>query len=290
MEAYFAFSDECGAYQKTRSSRFVTTHPYYVRATVIMSFADYRALELELNAIKASFGLAQNVEVKWSHYGSALKDNYSKIPHQLTASQLHDYYEQVLARIKEHPSICIYYTITENKTVAAIEETLLLKWHLQNAMQRVQSTMASVNGFAIIVADDLNEKTKELKQAVYDMTREGDFVNYTHIKQGLYVDYSNQCCGLQVADLCAGVFTASLKWLSATEQDKKKYAMGYNLFCSSVYAKIRYSDFHLPYYSVYRFGVKEVPQGIGESIAKKISHKASDLLERDLQQLLWGDD
>lgn len=37
MEAYFAFTDECGSYQKIRTEKFNKTHPFYVRATAIMN-------------------------------------------------------------------------------------------------------------------------------------------------------------------------------------------------------------------------------------------------------------
>ena len=49
MDAYFAFTDECGSYQKIRSENFIKTHPYYVRATVIMSFEDYLALQVGMD-------------------------------------------------------------------------------------------------------------------------------------------------------------------------------------------------------------------------------------------------
>ena len=45
MEAYFAFTDECGCYQKNRTEKFNMAHPFYVRSTVIMSFSDYLVLQ-----------------------------------------------------------------------------------------------------------------------------------------------------------------------------------------------------------------------------------------------------
>ena len=45
MEAYFAFTDECGSYQKIRTEKFNKTHPFYVRATAIMSVSDYLVLQ-----------------------------------------------------------------------------------------------------------------------------------------------------------------------------------------------------------------------------------------------------
>lgn len=52
----------------------------------------------------------------------------------------------------------VYYTLTDNNEIRQVNETALLKMHLQNAYQRVQSTVSEHDGFAIVVADDLNDK------------------------------------------------------------------------------------------------------------------------------------
>ena len=88
MEAYFAFTDECGSYQKIRTEKFNKAHPFYVRSTVIISLSDYLALQKGMDDIKISFGLQPNVEIKWAHFGSALKGNYRKLPHSLTPEHL----------------------------------------------------------------------------------------------------------------------------------------------------------------------------------------------------------
>ena len=98
----------------------------------------------------------------------------------------------------------------------------LLKMHLQNVYQRVQK-IVSLDDFAIIVADDLNDKTKALKKVVYELTLAGDYVQYTNVKKGLYIDFLDQCHGLQIADICAGIFTASLKHESVSAEEKHKY-------------------------------------------------------------------
>lgn len=286
MEAYFAFTDESGNYQKDKNARFIAAHPFYVRSTVIMSFEDYRTMQTEMNDIKARFGLKPDVEVKWSHFGSAIKNNYSKMPHHLSPAQLTDYYKQIFACLRSHESICVYFTFTDNREVRQIGEIPLLKMHLQNALQKVQTTMQTNQGFAIVVADDLNDKSKALKEAVYQLTLTGDFVEYKNIKQGIYIDYSNQCCGLQIADLCAGVFTATLKWMTASVMEKHKFAMGYGLFCTQVFSRIRCSTEHLPCHEVYRYGIKEVPGHVGEQLAKNVSDIAGNLLREAFEKWL----
>lgn len=287
MEAYFAFTDECGNYQKIRSDKFKCSHPFYVRSTVIISLNDYIKLQKGMEDLKASLGVKQNIEIKWSHYGSALKGNYKNLPHRLTPDQLKEYYSKSLFLLCALSSVTIYYTLTDNNHIGQVNEIALLKMHLQNAYQRIQFTISERDGFAIVVADDLNDKTKALKQAVYELTIAGDYVKYANIKKGLYIDFSDQCHGLQIADICAGVFAASLKYESASENEKHKYNCGHDLFFSETYKKTRRRFSYAPYYDVYRFGVKEVPNGAGAIIAQEISRQIESQLENDLMHELF---
>lgn len=284
MEAYFAFTDECGNYQKNRTEKFNKAHPFYVRSTVIISLHDYLALQKGMDEIKISFGLQPNVEIKWAHFGSALKGNYRKLPHSLAPEQLKDYYIQVLTLLTSLKSVTVYYTLTDNNVIRQVDETALLRMHLQNAYQKVQSTVSEKEGFAIVVADDLNDKTKALKEAVYAMTLAGDYVQYTNIKKGMYIDFSDQCHGLQIADICAGVFTATAKHESAPEEEKHKYECGYELFSNYAYKKTRSGFYHAPYFDVYKFGVKEVPNGAGDTIAKALATSIENKLFADLMR------
>lgn len=287
MDTYFAFTDECGEYQHERSDKFIRTHPFYVRSTVIMSLADYLRLQKGMKNIKTSFEIKQETEVKWSHYGSALKNNYSKLPHHLAPDQLKDYYKQSLLLLCTLESVTIYYTLTDNKSIGRVNEIALLKMHLQNAYQRVQKFMQKKDGFAIVIADDLNDKTKVLKQAVYELTSAGDYyMEYTNVKKGLYIDFSSQCHGLQIADICAGVFTAALKYESADESEQHKYECGNDLLFSNVYKKV-YSTYDYdcpPYQNIYKSGIKEVPNNAGTEIAKRISSKIRNHLYSDLEE------
>lgn len=288
METFFAFTDESGQYQKIRSVKFNRTHPFYVRSTVIISLNDYVQLQNGIDEIKVSYGLNPRTEIKWSHYGSSLKGNYTRIPHQLTSDQLVEYYSKSLALLCSLNSVSIYYTLTQNNIIGQVNEISLLKMHLQNAYQKIQNTISEKDGFAIVIADDLNDKTKALKQAIYELTLTGDYVQYTNIKKGLYVDYSDQCHGLQLADICAGVFAATLKYESTSEEEKNKFECGHSLFFSKIYKKTRSSFFHSPYYDVYKFGVKEIPSGVGATIAKSISLQIESKLESDLYSELFN--
>lgn len=284
MEPYFAFTDECGNYQKDRSRKFILAHPFYVRATIIISMDDYYTLQKSVADIKQSLGLSENTEIKWSHYGNSIKGNYNNVPHRLSSAQLQKYYADTLSLLNTLNSVVIYYTLTDNNLLGRVDEIALLRMHLQNACQNVQRIMQSRDGFAIIVADDLNSKTKLLKQAVYNMALSGDYVQYSNIKKGLYIDFSDQCHGLQMADICAGVFTASLKYESAVTSEKHKFQCGHNLFFSKIYQKTKNYSHTPPIYEVYKIGVKEVPNGAGDVIAQTISHQIEEKLEHDLRK------
>lgn len=288
MDAYFAFTDECGNYQKIRSAKYNRSHPFYVRATVIISLADYLTLQAEMDKIKAAFGLQSKIEVKWAHYGSALKNNYRDIPHSLSPEQLRAYFTDVITCLAERESVEVYYTLTDNRQIGQVEEVSLIKMHLQNAYQKIQTTLSERDGYAIVVADDLNDKTKLLKKAVYSMTMAGDYVQYTNIKKGLYIDFSDQCNGLQVADICAGAFTAASKYVSAEEKEKHKFQFGHQLLLDRLYARTRYGFYHPPTFDIYKYGVKEVPNGKGEDTARKVSKEIADKMYNDLMRELFG--
>ena len=42
MEAYYAFSDEAGQYENTCGKRFLKSHPYYVRATLLVKIEEFK--------------------------------------------------------------------------------------------------------------------------------------------------------------------------------------------------------------------------------------------------------
>ena len=286
MNPYFAFSDECGDYAQIRNEKFTRSHPFYVRSTVMLSMDDYITLQAEMTSIKNEYSLSPQTEVKWSHYGSALKNNYRNIPHALTPRQLEEYYIKCLKLLCSLKSAVIYYTFTDNKAIKRVDKIKLIKMHLQNAYQKVQTEMVGKNGYAIFIIDDLKDNNKALKQAAYQMTLTGDYVQYTNIKKGLYIDSSDQCHGLQIADICAGVFTASLKYTSVSEDEHHKYQVGFSLLFNHIYKKIRYVSNCTPYADIHGYGIKEIPTGIGSELARNISQQVEKKLNNDIMQEL----
>lgn len=92
---------------------------------------------------------------------------------------------------------------------------------------------------------------------------------------------------MQIADICAGIFTASLKYESAPQEEKHKYECGHELFFNYAYKKTRSSFFNAPYFDVYKFGVKEVPNNAGGALAQTLSRQIEDKLNQDLMQELY---
>lgn len=101
----------------------------------------------------------------------------------------------------------------------------------------------------------------------------------------MFVDYSDQCCGLQIADICAGIFTASLKYLAFGGSSKFRFS--YNLLKNGLFEKIRHNDSNLPNYEVYKYGVKEVPKDIGRDDAKAVSSCIEASFANDLRRMLY---
>lgn len=287
METYFAFTDECGSYQKNRSDKFLRAHPFYVRATVIVSLKDFLEFQDGMDKVKKSLKVPADVEIKWAHIGSILKGNKKHIPHNLTAPELKSYFQKIFQLACSLKSMCVYYTLTDNSLLGHVDEVNLIKMHLQNALQNVQRTMESRNAYAVVIADDLNDKTRTLKTSLHNIMLEGDYVKYKNIKKGLYVDLSDQCQGLQLADIFAGAFTALLKYESSIEKEKHKFEWAYQLFFQYAYTRTRNTVYQLPYYEVYKYGVKEVPNKAGTEIARRVSGLIEDKMERDLTESLW---
>lgn len=64
------------------------------------------------------------------------------------------------------------------------------KSYLQDAFQRIQMDMGTVD-FATFVMDELNEETiKKIKAACHDFTVHGDFVGYKNLYQGVLTENS----------------------------------------------------------------------------------------------------
>lgn len=280
-EVILLFTDECGSYQKDRNFAFVKSHPFYVRANLMINLDDYLAIEEEFNNCKKAIGVDIRSEIKWSHYGNAKKGKL-KSP-ELTTAKLELFYKETIKALGKKKSAKVFYTLTDNQQVKRIDEVKLIRMHLQNAFQRVQRVAEETTAIAFVIADDLNNNNKPLKKAMYELTSDGDiFTKYNCVNKGLFIDYSDQCCGLQLADICAGVFTAYLKYTISSEHEKSKYIFSHDIFEQYLYSLIRADNSGGEWDLIYRYGIRNVPNDCGEEIARNVSRVVQKLRHDEL--------
>lgn len=281
------FTDECGSYQKDKSSSFVKAHPFYVRANLMINLDDYLLVEKDYYNCKKKIGIDIRSEIKWSHYGNAIKNINVPFPPEITSKELELFYKEAIEALIKRKSAKVFYTITYNPKVKRIDEVKLIKMHLQNAFQRVQKEAELIPATAFVIADDLNAKNKPLKKAMFDLTADGDlYTKYECVNKGLFIDYSDQCCGLQLADICAGIFTAYLKYTISDEKEMNKYRFAHDMFEQYLYSLIRADNTRGEWDKVYGYGIRNVPNECGEDMARKVSRIVQGLRHNELMDYI----
>lgn len=73
MAIFFVFSDEAGCYRQNRWNKFLKSHPFYVRAALIISADDWIRLNSKYLNIKEDYGIPKDKEFKWSFIWSLKK-------------------------------------------------------------------------------------------------------------------------------------------------------------------------------------------------------------------------
>ena len=66
--------------------------------------------------------------------------------------------------------------------------------------------------------------------------------------------------------------------------DISNYLEGEASPISYAYKKTRNGFYNAPYYDVYKYGVKEIPNGAGRAVAKKLAKDIGDQLYTDLMR------
>lgn len=128
----------------------------------------------------------------------------------------------------------------------------MLKFHLQEAMQRVNMD-AQPNDFSLIIMDELNpDKVKELKAACHQIAVSGDFVKYGNIYAGVLTESSSQSAGVQLADITSGVMNG---YLRGALLSRGRYEFATDMYREFVAPHLR----HHPDGRIMGYGVREVP-------------------------------
>ncbi len=185
-----------------------------------------------------------------------------------TEDSLKGYYRRVFNRAVDKKSLQFMFTVTCEYTQPCYQaEEEMLKFHLQEAMQRVNMD-AQPNDFAVIIMDELNpEKIKKLKTACHEIAVKGDFINYKNIYTGVLTESSSQSAGIQFADFAAGVMNG---YLRGALLNRGKYEFATDLFNEFVLPKLR----HHADGRIMGYGIREVPSD------STVRNKLSLLFER----------
>ena len=235
---FFVFSDEAGAYQKNPSESFRQSHPFYIRSNVRMSAEDYRLFQNELKALNERYGVPVGEEIKWSDLWEVIKGRpRADFLREIQPDRLKGYYRKVFEAATQRESVCFFFSITflfiQHGYQAEME---ILKFHLQEVMQRMEMD-AKPDGFVTIILDEVNhDKDKLLKAVCHRLSVEGDFVKYNHLYHGVLMESSAQSAGIQLADFSAGITNGFLR---GALLDRGRYEFATNLFQQYIKPNLR---------------------------------------------------
>ena len=268
-ETYLIFTDEAGAYNKRPNEKFRHSHPFYIRSNVRFSADDYRLFQNEIEELNKKYGIPVEEEIKWSDLWEIHKGKYrAEFLKSKSEDALKGYYRRVFNRAVDKKSLEFIFTVTCVYTQSRYQaEEEVLKFHLQEAMQRVNMD-AQPNGFSTIIMDELNpDKIKKLKTACHEIAVKGDFIKYKNIYSGVLTECSSQSAGIQLADFAAGIMNG---YLRGALLSRGKYEFATDLFNEFVLPHLR----HHHDGRIMGYGVREVPSDT------EIRNKLSSLFER----------
>lgn len=228
---YFAFSDEVGDYKPDPGKRFLNSHPMYSRSSVIISAEQWFTVKNEFEICQRKLPIINAAEIKWSHVWSLkrLREAGKEISEEhevyflknISNEQLQTYVRECLGVLTKIDAPKIIITVTYNNEMHDYSVKYMLKFHLQEHMQRIEMDIQSAdNNLCILFIDSINtRKDKMLREVYHDIFIEGDFINkYGHIKDSLNLELSHHSAGIQLADFISGCFTGFLRgWNYSTE-------------------------------------------------------------------------
>ena len=227
MDIYFGFSDENGSYNKNMSKKFKRAHPYYIRTTVIVPAQKWKKITSYSLKCKDKYNLPIEKEIKWNFLWSLVKNKGQKIDinkpyyflRDIPFKQIFNYFDELLVILSAMEGIRVICSITDNNNCVKNEENNLLKFHIQNHMQRFQMELQPSDGFGVFFIDPISvcnkhsEKKDDYLREIYNQIyRSGDFISkYTCIKDSLNIEYSHHSTGIQLADIISGVVSSFLR-------------------------------------------------------------------------------
>ena len=163
VTTYFVFTDEAGVYQQHPNEKTIRNSPFYIRSNVIMTAEAYKTFQSDTQELnKKKYGVPVGEEIKWADLWSLHKNNpRTDFIATMSEDKLKGYYRRVFHRAQ---SAVFLFTITSMRGQNCVwSEDTLLRFHLQEALQRIQMDAQSPEGFAMLIMDELEHVDTTVK-------------------------------------------------------------------------------------------------------------------------------
>jgi hypothetical protein len=255
---YFCFSDECGDYREKMTNKQLGAHPFYIRTTLIINSNEWKKLNNLFLNLKRKYKIPPYIEIKWAdlwqlRYAQKNNKTNNKL-NNFNYQNLISFVNDTLELINKLSYKKIIMTYTQNKTTNTRSISDIIKFHLQEHMQRIQMELQNDdNNLGVLFIDPVsNEKDKLFREIYHSFYQSGDFIsNYKHIKDSLNIEHSHHSVGIQIADFISGCSSSILK----VKNGNNSYSNGIKMFFNSVYPNLRRASNG----SVHGYGMREVP-------------------------------
>lgn len=240
MNVYYAFSDEAGLYSLRPTNKFIKNNPYYVRSTVLVKVKEYADFQKKIHKIKKKYNLPISEEIKWSDVWRNKKGNpRNEIIGKYKSDELLKYISTFFTLAEDIPSLKIILTVTKNGKRNRARDDTMLKYHIQDAFQRINNELKK-KGFATFIVDEMsNRDSLKIKEICHEIIEKGDIVEYSTLYSGILFEKSNLSVGIQLADYVAGIFNNFLK---SIDSNKNNYQYAREKFVSFIFPRIRRSN------------------------------------------------
>ena len=114
MSNYFVFTDEAGVYQRYPSDKHIKSHPFYIRANVLMSIDDYRQYQIDMQRISGEYEIPYEDEIKWSDLWSKSKNRpRNDLIAHMPDNRLKGYYRKIFETAVGKESTRFIFTVTD---------------------------------------------------------------------------------------------------------------------------------------------------------------------------------